>query len=272
MRSKRARVRLPITHMSCVHVHCQGLSVVFFSGFGQWFWSYHTDGKHLVDLLQSVQCPSSVFLQRPWESVWVSAGVWLLSSTSWKCSSLLFWSLCSAHMFFCLFVLFSMYAIVSCCMSSFSLSLFPSALLWYCHVSFCLFVFLCHGFVILLLVFHIITSWTACVLKELIFQFRGLTTFQIPAPQKRRTTYPRGPHGQRRKILHGSHGMCFFFSTRSLSGSHAEGWVCFQAACLHSSRSFGFGNFLSLISFDLLLSYFQLDCIILCYLAFWYHS
>ena len=104
MRSKRARVKLPITHMSCVHVHCQGLSVVFFSGFGQWFRSYHTGGKHLVDLLQSVHCPSSVFLQRPWESVWVSAGVWLLSSTSWKCPSLLFWSLCSAHVFVCLFV------------------------------------------------------------------------------------------------------------------------------------------------------------------------
>ena len=30
MRSKRARVRLPITHMSCVHVQCWGVSVVFF--------------------------------------------------------------------------------------------------------------------------------------------------------------------------------------------------------------------------------------------------
>ena len=111
MRSKRARVRLPITHMSCVHMHCQGLSVVFFSGFGQWFRSYHTGGKHLVDLLQSVQCPSSVFLQRLWESVWVSAGVWLLSSTSWKCSSLLFWSLCSAHVVG-LFVCFVLYVCI----------------------------------------------------------------------------------------------------------------------------------------------------------------
>ena len=184
---------------------------------------------------------------------------------------LFFFDLCAVLtcFFVCLFVLFSMYAIVSCCMSSFSLSLFPSALLRYCHVSFCLFVFLCHGFVILLLVFHIITSWTVCVLKELIFQFRGLTTFQIPSPQKRRTTYPRGPHGQSRKIHHRSHGIwLLFFSAHALSGCQAEGWVCFQAACLHSSRSFGFGNFLSLISFDLLLSYFQLDCIILCYLAF----
>ena len=40
----------------------------------------------------------------------------------------------------------------------------------------------CHGFLILLLAFHIITSWTAWVLKEVILQFRGLTTFQIPAP------------------------------------------------------------------------------------------
>ena len=122
MRSKRARVRLPITHMSCVHMHCQGLSVVFFSGFGQWFRSYHTGEKHVVDLLQYVQCLSSVFLQRPWESVWVSAGVWLLSgtswkcscllfSTSWKCSSLLFWSLCSAHVV-CLFVCFVLYVCI----------------------------------------------------------------------------------------------------------------------------------------------------------------
>ena len=140
-------------------------------------------------------------------------------------------------LFVCLFVLFSMYAIVSCCMSSFSLSLFPSALLWYCHVSLfvCLFIFLCHGFVILLLVFHIITSWTVCVLKELIFQFRGLTTFQIPAPQKRRrTTYPRDPHDQRRKMHHRSHGIwLLFFSAHALSGCQAEGWVCFQAMHLH---------------------------------------
>ena len=80
---------------------------------------------------------------------------------------LFFFDLCAVLtcFFVCLFVLFSMYAIVSCCMSSFSLSLFPSALLRYCHVSFCLFVFLCHGFVILLLVFHIITSCTARVLR-----------------------------------------------------------------------------------------------------------
>ena len=35
----------------------------------------------------------------------------------------------------------------------------------------------CHGFVILL--FHIITSHTAWVIKELMLQFHGLTTFQI---------------------------------------------------------------------------------------------
>ena len=48
-----------------------------------------------------------------------------------------------------------------------------------------------HGLVMLLLVFHIITSWTAWVIKGLILQFRGLTTFQIPASQKRRIiAYP----------------------------------------------------------------------------------
>jgi len=35
----------------------------------------------------------------------------------------------------------------------------------------------CHDFVILLLVFHIITSCTAWLIKGLILQFRGLTTF-----------------------------------------------------------------------------------------------
>ena len=38
----------------------------------------------------------------------------------------------------------------------------------------------------------------------------------------------------------------------SLSGSQAKGWVCFQVVRLHSSRPFSFGNFLSLILFDLL--------------------
>ena len=94
------------------------------------------------------------------------------------------------------------------------------------------------GFVILLLVFHIITSWTVRVLKELILQFHGLTTFQILAsPKRRRTTYPRGSHSQGRKIRHGSHGICsfffLFFSARSLARCLAEGWVCFQDVRLH---------------------------------------
>ena len=100
--------------------------------------------------------------------------------------------------------------------------------------------------VCLLLVFHIITSCTARVPKELILQLCGLTTFQILAFQKRRrTTYPRGPDGWRRKIRDGSHGIWLF--RLSLSGSQAEGWVCFQVVRLHSRRSFGFGNSLSLI-------------------------
>ena len=106
-------------------------------------------------------------------------------------------------------------------------------------------------FLFLLLVFHIITSCTARVPKELILQFCGLTTFQILASQKRRrTTYPKGPDGWRRKIRDGSHGIWLF--RLSLSGSQAEGWVCFQVVRLHSRRSFGFGNSLSLIWFDLI--------------------
>ena len=97
----------------------------------------------------------------------------------------------------------------------------------------------------LLLIFHIITSCTARVPKELMLQLCGLTTFQILASQKRRTTYPRGPDGWRRKIRDGSHGIWLF--RLSLSGSQAEGWVCFQVVRLHSCRSFGFGNSLYLI-------------------------
>ena len=42
----------------------------------------------------------------------------------------------------------------------------------------------------------------------MILQFCGLTAFQILASQKRRrTTYPRGPDGWRRKIRDGSHGI-----------------------------------------------------------------
>ena len=101
-------------------------------------------------------------------------------------------------------------------------------------------------FLFLLLVFHIITSCTAQVIKGLILQFRGLATFQIPASQKRRRTmYPRGLHSQRRKVRHGSHGIWLF--RLSLSGSQAEEWVCFQVVRLHSCRPFGFGNSLSLI-------------------------
>jgi len=107
----------------------------------------------------------------------------------------------------------------------------------------------CHSFVMFLLVFHIITSCTAQINKGLILWFRGLATFQIPVSQKRRTAYPRGPHGQRqrRKINHGSHGICFFLQRMlALSGCQAEEWVCFQAVRLHSIRPFSFGNFLIL--------------------------
>ena len=57
---------------------------------------------------------------------------------------LFFFDLCAVLtcLFVCLFVLFCMYAFISCCMSSFSLSLFLSALLRYCHVSFLL-LFVC---------------------------------------------------------------------------------------------------------------------------------
>ena len=50
-------------------------------------------------------------------------------------------------------------------------------------------------------------------------------------------------------------------SSLSLSGSHAEGWVCFQAVL----------ETFSLLFYLIYYPQFQLDCIILCYLAFRYH-
>ena len=142
-------------------------------------------------------------------------------------------------MFFCLFVCFVFY-VCNCFLlhvKFFFISIpfcSPSILSCLFFVVVCLFAFLCHGFVIFLLVFHIITSWTVRVLKELIFQFHGLTTFQIPAPQKRRrTTYPRGPHSQRRKIHHRSHGIwLLFFFPRTLSLAARQRGGC--ASKLHA--------------------------------------
>ena len=143
-----------------------------------------------------------------------------------------------------------------------------------------------HGFVILLFVFHIITSCTAQVLKELIVQFHGLTTFQILVSQKRRrTTYPRGPHGQRRKIHHGRYVIwlrAVFFTFACCQG---EEWVCFQAVRLHQVRlsvsetlslslslplyrSFALSPSFHLVYY----TYSQLDCIVSCHLASQHHS
>jgi len=81
-----------------------------------------------------------------------------------------------------------------------------------------------HDIVILLLVFHIITTCTAQVIKELILQFHGLTTFWIPGSQKRRrTTYPMGLHGQRGRCdMEGSHGI----SLSDWSSLSLTAWQC----------------------------------------------
>ena len=127
-----------------------------------------------------------------------------------------------------------------------------------------IYVYLCHGFVILLLVFHIIASHTARVIKRLILQFHGLTTFQILAPQKRRTTYPRGPHGQRRKIRHRSHRI--WLSWLSLSHCQAEEF-CASKLCAFIQVGVSVLESFSLILFDLLASipirlyYIVLSCI-----------
>ena len=163
---------------------------------------------------------------------------------------LFFFDLCAVLtcFFVCLFVLFSMYAFVSCCMSSFSLSLFPSALLRYCHVSFCLFVFLCHGFVILLLVFHIITSWT----KEK----KNYVSQRTSWSEKEDTSWKT-----HHLVVHGL----------SLAAR------CFQDVSLHQvglsvSETLSLSFSLSLLFHLIYYPYFQLDCIISCHLAFQHHS
>jgi len=106
----------------------------------------------------------------------------------------------------------------------------------------------CHGFVILLLVSYITTSCKAWVIKELIRQFCGLATFWIPASQKRRTTHPRGPHGQRgRSLVTEVMGAC----SLSMPGRGCE---CTSKPCaFRSKQAFWFWK-LSLILFVLLAS------------------
>ena len=110
----------------------------------------------------------------------------------------------------------------------------------------------CHGFVILLLVFHIIMSCKAQVIKDLILQFHGLTTFRIPASQKRRTTYPRGLWVQRPT----SHKTRSF--THSLPGSV---WV-YSPANSPSVQSKVF-QFQTLSFYLIYCPQFQLYCVIL---------
>ena len=125
----------------------------------------------------------------------------------------------------------------------------------------------CHGFVILLLVFCIITACTALVIKGLILQFLWLDN--IPATcfskEKKNCISQRTSQSEKEDTAWKSRDQAL--SALSLSGSHAEGWVCFQAMRPHSSRPFSFGNFLSLVLFDLLPSitirwyYIVLSCI-----------
>ena len=120
---------------------------------------------------------------------------------------------------------------------------------------------LCHGIVSLLLVFHIITSWT----KE-----KNYVSQRTSRSQNEDTS---------RKIRHlVARGFLHF---HLLPG---EEWVCFPSRAPSSSKAFGFGNSLTL-SLYLSLSLFccrlfhllyypysQLECIISCHLAFRYRS
>ena len=118
---------------------------------------------------------------------------------------------------------------------------------------------LCHGFVTLLLVFHIITSWT----KE-----KNYVSQRTSRSEKEDTS---------RKIRH--------LVARGLFHFHllpGRGVGVLPSRAPSSSRAFGFGNSLSLsisislfrsLSFHLIYyPYFQLDCIISCHLAFQHHS
>jgi len=123
----------------------------------------------------------------------------------------------------------------------------------------------------LLLVFHIITAWTARAIKALILQFCGLTTFQTPASQKRRrTAYPRRPHYQRRKIQHRSHGIGLCRLSLSLVATQRAG--CASKPCALTQVGLLVLETFSLLFCLIYYPQFQLDCITLCYLAFRYHG
>ena len=127
-----------------------------------------------------------------------------------------------------------------------------------------------HSFIILLSVFHIITSCTAGVIEELILQFRGLITFWIPGSQKKHYV-SQGTSCSERKISHGrSHRIWLSGSlSRSLPGSV---WVCSPAMHLQFQVGLSVSDTLSLILFDLLASisirlhYTVLSCILISYL------
>ena len=123
----------------------------------------------------------------------------------------------------------------------------------------------------MLLAFHIITAWTAWAIKALILQFCGLTTFQIPASQKRRrTAYPRGPHSQRRKIRHRSHGIGLCQFSLSLVATQRSG--CASKPCALTQVGLLVLETFSLLFCLIYYPQFQLDCIIFSYLAFRYHG
>ena len=135
MRSKRARVRLPITHMSCVHVQCWGVSVVFFLR----VWAVISELPYRwktccwltpicsmsffsisAEAVREHLCLCRSLTSEQYIMEWCSS---LLFPTSWKSSSLVFWSLCSAHVVFWLFcfVLFCFVLFFVC------MHLFPAA-------------------------------------------------------------------------------------------------------------------------------------------------
>ena len=121
------------------------------------------------------------------------------------------------------------------------------------------------------MVFYIITAWRARVIKGLVVQVRGLTTFQIPASQKRRrTAYPRGPHNQRRKIWHRSHGIGLCRLSLSLVATQRAG--CASKPCALTQVGLLVLETFSLLFCLIYYPQFQLDCITLCYLAFRHHG
>ena len=121
-----------------------------------------------------------------------------------------------------------------------------------------------HSFRLLPLLFCVRQWSIAAVLLALTQGEINMTSLGQLSIHRRRTTYPRGPHGQRRKIRHRSHRI--WLSWLSLSHCQAEEF-CASKLCAFIQVGVSVLESFSLILFDLLASiairlyYIVLPCI-----------